>query len=123
MEDRLKKELKKHLPVFLLGIVYFVFIRLSGFCIPCPFRLLTGFLCPGCGITSMVLAVARLDISEAFRCHPVLFVTLPVLLAVYIAETARYIKSGERKWTRADSVVVRCEIVLLVLYGIVRNIV
>ena len=36
---------------------------------PCLFRTLTGWQCPGCGMTHAVVALLRLDIRTAFACN------------------------------------------------------
>ena len=43
----------------------------------CPFRLLTGHRCPGCGMGHAVVAAMRGDFAESFRHHPL---GLPVLI-------------------------------------------
>ncbi|MBQ3064986.1 MAG: DUF2752 domain-containing protein [Clostridia bacterium] len=44
----------------------------------CIFARITGYPCPGCGMTRAVLAVFRGDLGAAFSHHP-LWVTLPVI--------------------------------------------
>jgi hypothetical protein len=55
---------------------------------PCIFYQLTGLYCPGCGAGRCFLALMRLEIYQAFRFQPLLFIFLPViayyLLKVYI---------------------------------------
>lgn len=45
--------------------VLFLLAR-QGIGIPCLFRLVTGFQCPGCGNSRAVLALLRLDLQAAF---------------------------------------------------------
>lgn len=45
----------------------------------CPFRGLTGIPCPGCGMSRAWLAALRLDMTAAFRYHP-MFWSVPVLM-------------------------------------------
>lgn len=47
----------------------------------CPFRLLTGLDCPGCGGTRAVAALGRGDLTAAFD-HNLLTITLLPLLAI-----------------------------------------
>lgn len=60
----------------------------------CPIRLLTGFACPGCGVTRAFFAALRLDFSGAFALHP-LFWLAPflVLIPVHIRPLSRRIPS------------------------------
>jgi hypothetical protein len=48
----------------------------------CPFRLITGIPCPGCGMTHAFLAAFRFDFTEAFRWHP-LFPLVMLMIVGY----------------------------------------
>jgi hypothetical protein len=48
----------------------------------CPFRLITGIPCPGCGMTHAFLAAFRGDFADAFRWHP-LFPLVMLMMAGY----------------------------------------
>ena len=50
--------------------------------LPCGYIALFGFPCPGCGMTRAWLSVLQLDLSAAFRWHP-MFWCIP-LIAVCI---------------------------------------
>lgn len=52
---------------------------LQKYLIPCPFKKLTGFDCPGCGFQRSVLALLNGDMSSSIHLYPA---TLPVLLAL-----------------------------------------
>lgn len=121
MRNRLIKELKKCAVLIVIGIVYLLFVLRTNIMLPCLFRLKTHLLCPGCGITHMVTALARLDFKAAFKANEALFITLPIVLLVLIFEEIRYIKSGTRKLCKTTSVFLWAETVILILYGIIRN--
>jgi hypothetical protein len=46
----------------------------------CPFRLVTGMLCPGCGTTRALHHLLHGRVEEAFRLNPMLFVLMAVFL-------------------------------------------
>ena len=46
----------------------------------CPFYYFFGVPCPGCGLTQAHLAALRLDFVSAFKCHPLFFIPVPVIL-------------------------------------------
>jgi hypothetical protein len=46
----------------------------------CPFRMMTGLECPGCGTTRALHHLLHGRIEEAFRLNPMLFVLLAVAL-------------------------------------------
>ena len=47
---------------------------------PCPFHVLTGLLCPGCGSTRALYAIGHGEWSRALGQNPLLVVALPALL-------------------------------------------
>ena len=49
----------------------------------CPIRLFTGVSCPACGMSRACLACLRLDLSQAFHLHPLVFL-LPVAAALFL---------------------------------------
>lgn len=119
---RFKQKLKPLLAVVFVGICYYFWILVTGLKIPCIFNELTGFLCPGCGITRMFMALFRLDFKTAFGYNQAMFFILPVFSAVYLFETYRFIKTGTEKNTLLSELVMAgCGIGLLV-FGIIRNI-
>lgn len=69
--------------VFLLaaGLAYFAFTQITGWYLPCPVRALTGWLCPGCGISHFCSDLLRLDVASAVQQNLAVAVLLPVWLA------------------------------------------
>jgi len=55
----------------------------------CPFALVTGFPCPGCGLSRASLALLSGDPVRAFHFHPLVFVVLPVA-AFLVVRLARF---------------------------------
>lgn len=76
-----------------IGCAYFLVVRYTGLSIPCPFRLITGYLCPGCGITTMMLALLSGDIQTAIVANPFLFYTGPLLITCSL-----YYYIGKQNW-------------------------
>ncbi len=68
-----------------LGLAYLIWLLITGLPIPCPFYEWTGLPCPGCGTTRMFLSLARLDLTAAFRYHPVMLFGLFLWCAVALA--------------------------------------
>lgn len=105
-----------------VGLLYAWVCRMVGRpLIPCVFHTLTGWYCPGCGVSRMCLALLRLDFGAAFRANRALFLLLPVggILAVQMA--VRYVRTGERQPTHRQQIVLTSIVVVLVLFGVARN--
>ncbi len=74
---------------FRLKKEYFIFAAaLAGLAvlyrfIGCPFRLLFGVSCPGCGMVRAAMRCLRLDFAAAWRLHPLVF-ALPAVLVLLI---------------------------------------
>lgn len=74
----------------LLAAICFVYYRfdpaLCGFFPRCPFRAMTGYLCPGCGSQRVVHSLLHLDFTAAFRYNAYLVFLFPyAALAVFAA--------------------------------------
>jgi hypothetical protein len=57
----------------------------GGVFLPCPFRVLTGWWCPGCGLTRATHHLLRGDITQAVRYNALVFVILATLAFVWLA--------------------------------------
>lgn len=103
-----------------IGGIYFLYIELGGIGIPCPFRLLTGLKCPGCGVTTMLVDLMKLDVLGAFEANPVLlFLLAPSFLLIVLLEW----KGKKSKAVRVlCTVLLSLVIAILIAWGIVRNI-
>ena len=101
--------------IFVVICFCFLFLYLKvGIYIPCLFRKLTGFYCPGCGITRMFLSILQLDFYQAFRYNPLVFILCLFFLLMKILRFQFSVKVREYASYFLLFVVV--------LYGILRNI-
>ncbi|SEE16217.1 Protein of unknown function [Ruania alba] len=55
----------------------------------CPFLLLTGYLCPGCGGLRTTYALATGDLVAAWDANPMLAVGLPVVAVLWLVWAVR----------------------------------
>ncbi len=80
------------LVLILGGIVYFIFDpSVSGNFFPqCPFRLLTGYDCPGCGSQRTLHALLHGDLHKAFALNPFLVLSLPIVALLIFARWQRF---------------------------------
>ena len=73
-----------HLKTFIIiFIIAFISLNLLFHKI-CLISIITGFPCPGCGMTRAILAALHLDFSAAFAYHPLFFLMPFFLLAYYL---------------------------------------
>lgn len=118
---RMKSSIKKAAVYLLVGLAYYVFVRLTGWGIPCVFSLLTGILCPGCGISRMFMALLRLDFYAAFRYNALIFCALPFVLIFGIRHWLRWVKTGSNDTDRLEKALVMIAAVLTIAFWIMRN--
>lgn len=64
-----------------LGTAYVLWLEVTGLAVPCMFRKVTGFRCPGCGVTGMLVSLVKWDLQSAYEANPFLLITGPLLLA------------------------------------------
>lgn len=117
-----KKTIIIYSSVLVLLVLYFIEIKIWGFAIPCIFRAITGFKCPGCGVTHLLISLSHLDFKSAFRYNPFIFISSPLILYFVLKDTlfkCGFIKS---KISHTENVVLYVYIALFVMFGVLRNI-
>jgi hypothetical protein len=91
----------------------------------CPFYLLTGLKCPGCGSQRALHALLNLQVGRAFRENPLLVISLPYLLMALVF----YLKKEKNeRWLAADDLLFRGKAVKVVLavvlvFWLLRNVI
>lgn len=121
MQRRLFHVLRTVGLLILLGLLYALWGSLTRLWLPCPFHLLTGLDCPGCGVTRMCLALLRLDLSAAWSANPGMLVLAPLLLGLLSWHAVTYIRTGNRHFTRGQTFLCWTLVGLLFLHGLLRN--
>lgn len=107
---------------FIIGMLYVYIIKNFGISIKCPFHSITGYNCPGCGITRMVLCLLSGNIKEAFYENMGLTLILPLLTFICIKNIYHYIKFGAITDTLYDKIMIISIILFLLFWGFIRNI-
>lgn len=104
-----------------VGLVFFrpLFDALAPTCF---FRQWTGLLCPGCGITRAMRALAAGDVLAAFDFNPLGVAALPLVMYEMVVATSRAF-GGPRMRSAFDGVRVPVVAAAVVIaYFVVRNI-
>lgn len=115
-----KKVLKIYGITITAGLIYYIWIAVTGLSIPCVSYELTGYLCPGCGTSRMFLYLAKFDIVNAFNSNPVVF-----SLLVFWNVTALLCFIGSPKIFRNSRFLYVClalSVAALVIFCFIRNI-
>ena len=98
----------------------------TGWGLPCPFRVVTGWLCPFCGGTHLVASLLHGDIAGAWAANPLVMI-LGILVGVrtvgWLVELVRAPGSPGRRWLPALSsrAWFGLSMVVSVLYVLARN--
>lgn len=103
-------------------IVYFLFDPATTPFPRCPFLMLTGLKCPGCGSQRAIHSLLHLDIAAAWRYNALLVLSIPYLLLLVVAEwggaqrESRLYRALNREW------LIWSYFALVIAWWIARNI-
>ena len=93
----------------------------SGFFPACPFRLLTGFTCPGCGSTRAMHQILHGDFATAFTLNPLLLLAIPFLLFVLLRYSMTVLRGGVPRPNALPTPFIYALFVIIVSFWIFRN--
>lgn len=72
-----------------------------AFSVPlCPFAVLTGQPCPGCGLTRATLALLRGDVAGSLHFHPLAMIISPLVAGIVAYDVAVYVRRGRSAATQ-----------------------
>lgn len=115
-----KKNLKLAILAILGLFIYFFISEKYHFAIPCLFYTITGYYCPGCGITRLAFSCLKLDFYQAFRYNPLAFILI-ILLIIF-----KLLKIIIKKLIKIDleipNYIYYILLIIILLYGILRNV-
>ena len=117
----MKKKLIKYIILTIIIILYLIIGYKYKLYLKCPFKLITGFYCPGCGVTRMLYKIITLDFYQAFRYNPLLFVCFPFILFLLINNIYSHIKNKKALYKKIPELVWYILIIIFIIYGILRN--
>ena len=120
-KERLWQLVKPVLEVLLLGIAYVIFIKITGWMIPCPIKLVTGNYCPGCGVSRMLLALLRMDFEAAYHANPLLFFLFPVILLYGLVKGIQFVKTGKEQQSRVEQIGIFLVCIVTIAFWVMRN--
>ncbi len=93
----------------------------TGFFPACPFRLLTGFTCPGCGSTRAVHQILHGHFATAFMLNPLLLLAIPFILFAFLRYSVIVMRGGVPRPNTLPASVIYAMFVIIVSFWIFRN--
>lgn len=121
METRVKKVLIVNISLLLILLIYYKFYTITDIGIPCIFKLITGYKCPGCGITRCIFSLIKLDIKSAFNYNQLVTILIVPFIIYYIYLNYCYIFNKNNKYKNIVNKQSLILIFISIIFGIVRN--
>ena len=120
-KSRFKSVTLKTAIVIGIGLAYAAAIHFFDFRIPCIFNVISGKLCPGCGVSRMCMALLHFDFALAAKYNIFVLCFLPIGIALYIYKSYQYIKTGSSPVSKAEKIFYTIVFVLCIAFTIIRN--
>lgn len=118
MKKRVVNVLLSIIVIILMLFISLYFIDLINY--KCIFKEAFNIYCAGCGVTRMIESILMLNLYQAFRYNPLMFI-LFIILGIYIIyQIIIYIKYG--RINKVNYKIFILIAILLLLYMIIRNI-
>lgn len=122
MTKRIIKLLLIILSLLMIVFIYYLININYKIFIPCVFHEITGYYCPGCGITRCIFSIIRCDLYDAFCYNELVFILLPFLFIYEIYMVYLYI------FDKKDNIINKIPnyiwiilIIIVITFGIIRN--
>jgi hypothetical protein len=112
-------KIKDFVILFVIFLIYAVLIIKFDIGIPCVFYEITGLYCPGCGITRLCISLFEVDIYQAFRYNPIIFIDVPIIFILFVLNILFKDKKSIKKITNILIIILA---VITVIFGVLRNI-
>lgn len=102
---------------------YFFINQKYNIGIPCVIHEITGFYCPGCGITRCLFNLVKFNFVEAIHDNALVFFSLPFYLIYFINYNCiTYLNMKNRFNGKKTKIFLYCYLALVLLFGVIRNI-
>lgn len=109
--------------VALVGIALFYIFDPATTPFPrCPFLVLTGWQCPGCGSQRAIHSLLHLDLAAAWRYNAFLVLSIPYILMLLLSEHFGRRREGRFNRILNSEVMIWGYFVLVIAWWLLRNI-
>lgn len=113
---KLLDDIKSARWAIILVIAYFAFLKNYLYTI-CPVVLLTGYPCPGCGMTRAMFRILHFDFCGAWKMHPFIY-PIGILFAMFFI--SRYFLNGKyMKYVKWFMFVIAIGMVIFYIYRMI----
>ena len=121
-----KKRLKNLFFVAIILVIvaiayYFLYKNFPQLALKCAFYEVSGFKCPGCGVTHMLVHFIELDFVKGIEHNVFLGATFPFV--GYVIAYSCYLYVMDKKGSKVFNVSCIVYVIMLFVWGIVRNII
>ncbi|TDH28763.1 DUF2752 domain-containing protein [Segetibacter sp. 3557_3] len=109
--------------LFIALLYFFIDARYSTIFPRCPFNLVTGLLCPGCGSQRAISAILHGDFLHALRLNLLLVLSLPLIVYSALVHTLNAFRTIQLRQTIFYSpLFVKLFLAAVILFWVLRNI-
>ena len=123
MKQRIKKAAAVCAGILAAGIAAAFIIKITGVGIHCHVYRITGLKCPGCGNTTAVLALLKLDFKGALYANFLMPLEFAYLLLTAVVTIKKYILTGKSGIELPPQWINIPVAVILAVWTVMRNIV
>jgi hypothetical protein len=89
----------------------------------CPFRILTGYYCPGCGSTRALSKIVTGDYASAFKYNSLLAVVFPFLAVYFLNLFSRvFLRKDFFEGFIMPAYLIYILLAIFIIFGVLRNI-
>lgn len=88
--------------------------------VPCIFNTITGYYCPGCGLTRAITSLLKGQLYQALRYNSIVFIDIPIILFLEIF--GRLFGKNNKKIKWISNIFLIILLIITIMYGVLRNI-
>lgn len=112
--------------VFVLVLLYRTYNPIGNLYFPkCPFRVMTGLKCPGCGSQRAIHYLLNLDILSALKENVVLVISIPYIVAGIVFDSLKKPNENTLKWRKIlfGRKAIFVILAIIIVFWVLRNII
>lgn len=109
--------------IFIIGLITYYYLNQNlNFSIPCLFHKITGYYCPGCGITRCLFSILEGKLYQAFMYNQLVFILLPFFIIYVTYNSYIYIFNKKNKLIKKiPNYIYIILLIIVISFGIIRN--